>query len=621
MIFVTNLAMSALMALVVEIAGWCPFLRHRPRLRHVLWLLVLAKLIPWPAIPVPVLPAQFSESRRAESEPPRIVPSDVPVTASQSVERARAVGQIRGHAQSWNRLSPFSLAANRTDAGDWRTLLLTVTAAATGLFLWRAWRQHRAASRLIDRALCGDGRILRLAREASRLMQVDPAPAIRMIGARMTPLLWMRHRLPTIVLPAELIERLDDDQIRCVLCHELAHYVRRDVWTSLFAFLTSAVYWWNPVAWWGRRELLSAQEECCDALVISKTNVSRKKYAETLLETIEFINAERPCLPVLASGFGRTFATRRRFEMIAESQISRRLFGLGAPLVVLIGLAFLCIPVQGQATKEPQTSVPPGKAVQKPAPPLRVDFFERSDLGAAEANAAKRPHDELNSQRATLKFNDTADVTVDPKKHCLYIGIPPYKGCENGTLRIDLEKGVTYTVRCSGEAFMSTETGEYADPYPGVFFGYQTDEEDCHAIRYAILKPGQTITFTTPTCLAAEEDVFAVAFFVQAWQHRTAPAQRGSYKLSFSRSTDATPTAPATLGLQPPVMAPQTYTFPTLPAVKGPADSKAFQEWHRQIADSQYKKLINCAACHGGRTSEALPEHFLEGPPSPKTSQ
>jgi hypothetical protein len=284
--------------------------------------------------------------------------------------------------------------------------------------------------------------------------------------------------------------------------------------------------------------------------------------------------------------------------MIAESQISRRLLGLGAPLLVLIGLAFLCIPVQGQATKEPQTSVPPRNAVQKPAPPIRVDYFERLEPRAAEAIAAKRPHDKLNSQRATLKFNDTADVTVDPKKHCLYIGIPPYKGCDNGTLRIDLEKGVTYTVRCSGQAFMSTETGDDADPYPGVFLGYQTNEEDCHAIRYAILKPGETITFTTPTCLAAEEDVFAVAFFVQAWQHRTAAAQRGSYTLSFSRSAEATPTAVATSDSRQPVLASQSYTFPTLPAVKGSADSKAFQEWHRQIADSQYKKLINCAACH-----------------------
>jgi hypothetical protein len=95
---------------------------------------------------------------------------------------------------------------------------------------------------------------------------------------------------------------------------------------------------------------------------------------------------------------------------------------------------------------------------------------------------------------------------------------------------------VTYTVRCSGEAFMSTETGEFADPYPGIFFAYQTDQQDCHEIRNAILKPGDAITFTTPTCLGEEEDVFAVAFFMQAWKHRYEPAQRGSYTLSFTRT-------------------------------------------------------------------------------------
>jgi BlaR1 peptidase M56 len=449
-------------------------------------------------------------------------------------------------------------------------------------------------------------------------MRVEQAPCVRVVGGRMTPLLWLGRRTPTIVLPTELIARLDDDQIRCILCHELAHYVRRDVWASLFAFLASALYWWNPVAWWGRRELLSAQEECCDALVISRANVSRKKYAKTLLETIDFIDAERACLPVLASGFGRSFATRRRFEMIAESQVSRRLIGLGAPLVVLVGVAFLCIPVRGQTTQEPQStaaaegtvvkSVDGGRFVPDHTPkPIAdlVDTLVQFDFQVAGAAAAKPANDALISQRARLKFNDKADVKVDPKKHCLYIGTPAYKGCENGSLRIELEKGVTYTVRCAGEAFMSSETGDDADPYPGVFFGYQSNEEDCHAIRYAILKPGRSIPFTTPTCLAAEEDVFAVAFFVQAWPHRTAPAQRGSYTLSFSRSEEVSRLDQemgaellTAKGLRRHVTWSAPAKLTTLPDAKSLRESKEFQEWHGQITKSQFKHLTNCAACH-----------------------
>ena len=223
--------------------------------------------------------------------------------------------------------------------------------------------------------------------------------------------------------------------------------------------------------------------------------------------------------------------------MIAKSTVNQRVIGLIVPLVLTLGIAFVSLPVRGQSEKDDQQQLDAAAKADR----LQLEDAKRvlrqkyNDL--ERINARGRSSTTLPEQgRTTLDFNKAADVIIDPRKHCLYVGMTPYEDCENGTLRIDLEKGVNYTVRCSGEAFMSSETGEFADPYPGVFFGYQTNEQDCHAVQNAILKPGDSITFTTPTCIGDDENVFVIAFFMQAWKHRNAPDHRGSYTLSFTRN-------------------------------------------------------------------------------------
>jgi beta-lactamase regulating signal transducer with metallopeptidase domain len=98
--------------------------------------------------------------------------------------------------------------------------------------------------------------------------------------------------------------------------------------------MVAAACWWNPIAWWARRELRTAQEACCDALVISRTIATPRNYAETLWRALEFNQAERPGLPALAIGFGGKSSTERRFEMIANPKVSHRLSWLNYTLLV-----------------------------------------------------------------------------------------------------------------------------------------------------------------------------------------------------------------------------------------------------------------------------------------------
>src|SRR5262249_2583006 len=149
---------------------------------------------------------------------------------------------------------------------------------------------------------------------------------------------------------------------------------------------------------------------------------------------------------------------------------------------LFVGVAFFCLPVSGEG---PRDAVDDGQSAPTAEP--------GAPQGSPPRHAAAPPVPVVEKQ--ALKYR-TAEVAGDAAKHCLFIGQPAATG--QGALRVDLERGVTYTVSAAGEAFMSRQTGVDADPFPGVVFYYSTDEEDGYAVRYVVLKPGESVTFRTP---------------------------------------------------------------------------------------------------------------------------
>src|SRR5207244_3782936 len=67
--------------------------------------------------------------------------------------------------------------------------------------------------------------------------------------------------------PAELLARLSAEQRASLIAHELAHLKRGDHRVRWLEIVALSLYWWCPLAWFARRELQRAEEECCAAWV------------------------------------------------------------------------------------------------------------------------------------------------------------------------------------------------------------------------------------------------------------------------------------------------------------------------------------------------------------------
>jgi len=104
---------------------------------------------------------------------------------------------------------------------------------------------------------------------------------------------------PVIYLPQDSSD-WSEETLRMVLLHELSHFVRRDLWTSLTARLACLVHWFNPFVWGLRRHLLAQCEYACDAHVIA-VGADPTDYVNALCDVAESPQQIRTALAMAGS--------------------------------------------------------------------------------------------------------------------------------------------------------------------------------------------------------------------------------------------------------------------------------------------------------------------------------
>ena len=375
-----NAVLATLLASAALVVGrWC----RRPALAHLLWVLVLCKLLTPALVKVPLGdwfdPPQWlseatvssgnvgpgghrldrpwtgdsasSDSQEPEEEFPQANPpsknAEAVVVHSEldgDVAVATTVGGAGTSSNGNNGVSNTrsekprrSFAISPGLCLRWVSIVWVAGSLLTMLWLVRRLARFGA---YLNFAARPDERLQEHVAQLARTAGMSYAPRVVVVDCVVSPMLWGVGRRARLVFPSALGQRLDADACNALLLHELAHYARGDGWIRLLELAVQVVYWWHPLVWWARHEIEAAEEECCDAWVLERQTGTRRSYAEALLAAIDFL-CEPPPLPPVACGLGDVPLLRRRLTLIMRGQVAvhpsraARVLVLGAAAAVL----------------------------------------------------------------------------------------------------------------------------------------------------------------------------------------------------------------------------------------------------------------------------------------------
>jgi beta-lactamase regulating signal transducer with metallopeptidase domain len=174
-------------------------------------------------------------------------------------------------------------------------------------------------------------------------LSIRVPPEVLAVPGRLPPLVvpgWRRARL---LLPADLLDQLDEPQRTVLLLHELAHIKRRDHLVRLLEVAVTVLYWWLPGVGAIGRRLRACEEACCDAAVVARLPDARRDYARLLLDVIDFLDSPH-CVAPHATAMSAADDLEARLRGILDPARTAR----GTPLagVLAVGLACAVLPCE-----------------------------------------------------------------------------------------------------------------------------------------------------------------------------------------------------------------------------------------------------------------------------------
>ena len=363
----SNVLLSALLAVFAWIA-------HRdgryPAIAHLLWVVVLLKLLTPPLfhLPLPAIPAA-------------VLPTDTGPAGT-----GFAVGA-----------TPTAAALTTLEVG--LAALLAAWLVGSLIVLVASLRRIRRFGRLLSQStLPASPQLGWLVGSVGRELGLRWVPRVIVTRARISPMTWWVHGRVQLVLPAALLMRTSAEELRWVLAHELGHVQRHDHLVRWLEWLAVVAFWWNPCVWWARRNLRLDEEDACDALVLQRMNGTPKAYATTLLNVVEALARPGDGAPGMATGFDAARSLERRLAAIVSGRARR-----SAPRALMAGLGVLALSLlsiglvapSGQAQSQ-DTLAGPGRTANAPgnAPmPTKVERYvtvgANVQVGTAQADTLR----------------------------------------------------------------------------------------------------------------------------------------------------------------------------------------------------------------------------------------
>ncbi|MFH1741313.1 MAG: M56 family metallopeptidase [bacterium] len=132
---------------------------------------------------------------------------------------------------------------------------------------------------------CDQADLYRTVCKAAAKLDLKITPRIYQSNHVRCPVMWCWGRYPTLMLPDSLDSTSIYRDWTGILCHELAHWKRRDHLSQLVGEIVVCIFPWHPLAWWAKKRLGRLSEQACDDWALAHVS-SPTTYANALLNLI-----------------------------------------------------------------------------------------------------------------------------------------------------------------------------------------------------------------------------------------------------------------------------------------------------------------------------------------------
>jgi bla regulator protein blaR1 len=137
-----------------------------------------------------------------------------------------------------------------------------------------------------------------------------------------------------VVVPADFEARYPEEDRVLMLAHERAHLKRGDPIVNSVATVSLCLLWFNPLFHWGVGRFRFDQELACDAIVLARSESSKKRYADALLKA-QVVSESVRCVPIGCHWrSGHPLKERINMLKLTSPGVSRRLFGIAFNVVL-----------------------------------------------------------------------------------------------------------------------------------------------------------------------------------------------------------------------------------------------------------------------------------------------
>lgn len=390
----TSIMASILVGLILCVKT---LLRNKltPRWQYLLWMVLMIRLLlPWSPDSSYSIYSILSYSNETSA----IFPQKEPIHKKVDIDDTKMVTNENTYTPSSTQIAEESEKQthrneNKSDA--------TFSMYAIFLYVWLAGviilglatmiMNRRLHLYIKKQPVITDERIVAIFENCKKTMSVQQSIPLLLAGKIPSPTVFGCFR-PTVLLSNVHMKILDEQQLRYVFYHELAHIKRRDVGVNWLMHSLLILNWFNPILWYAYSCMREDQELACDAFALTFIDAEEQiAYGHTIITLLEHY-ASYYQAPSLANLSRNKRTLKRRIRMIKNFQKKPyHLSALGVVVVIVVSSVSLLnaradMPANRQ--KE-QTVVKDGRKETENQPDVSIEKSVEETIGTKEQALAE----------------------------------------------------------------------------------------------------------------------------------------------------------------------------------------------------------------------------------------